>query len=79
MARAIRAVACAIACAGSIMAAGHAAGGSDQGYFVVVVGFLGFLLFGLFLIRTVAGTANFGQVMEYLFSPESTADAADND
>ena len=72
MANAIRSVACAIACAASIVGAGLGAGAGAGGYFVVLLGFIGFVIFGLFTIRSVAGTVNFGRVMEYLFSGELT-------
>ena len=75
MANAIRAIACSIACAGSIIGAGLGAAADDGGYFVVLLGFLGFLIFGLFTIRTVSGTANFARILEYLFS----GDAAENE
>ena len=74
MDNAIRSVACAVACAGSIMGAGLGAIADDRGYFVVLLGFLGFLIFGLLTIRGVAGTANVGGVIEYLFSPKGAAD-----
>ena len=74
MTNGIRSIACAIGCAGSIMGAGLGAGAEDGGYFVVLLGFLGFVIFGMFTIRTVVGTANFGGVMEYVFSLKAAAD-----
>ncbi len=74
MADAIRSIACAVACAGSIMAAGLGAGGGSQGYIVTLLGFVGFVVFGLFLIRALAGTLNVSRVMEYLFRTNSAAD-----
>ena len=75
MANAIRSIACAIACAGSIIGAGLGAAADDGGYFVVLLGFLGFLIFGLFTIRTVSGTAKLAGILQYMFS----ADAAEDD
>jgi len=66
---AVRSVACAIVCAGSIIGAGLGAGG-ENGYFVVLLGFVGFAVFGLLTIRMVTGTANFTKVIEYLFTTE---------
>jgi hypothetical protein len=74
MANAIRSIACAVACAGSIMGAGLGAAAGDGGYFVVVLGFLGFLIFGLFTIRTVSGTVKFAGILEYLFSADAAED-----
>jgi hypothetical protein len=62
---AVRSIACAIVCAGSIIGAGIGAQG-ENGYFVVLLGFIGFAVFGVFTIRTVTGTAKFTNVIEYL-------------
>lgn len=69
---AIRSVACAIVCAGSIIGAGLGVGG-ENGYFVVLLGFIGFVVFGLFTIRMVTGTANFAKVMDYLLIHQAPA------
>jgi len=69
MENAVRTVACAIACAGSIIGAGLAAG-QPSGYFVVVLGFLGFAVFGLFMIHSLVGSVAPSNVMEYLFGTE---------
>jgi hypothetical protein len=76
MANEIRSLACAVACAGSIVGAGLGARSADGSYFVVLPGFLGFITFGLFTIRTVAGTANFARILEYLFSAETDEDGS---
>ena len=73
MVNGIRSIACAVACAGSIIGAGLGAGGT-QGYFVVLLGFIGLFVFGLFLIRTLVGSLSVGRVMEYLFNSESATD-----
>jgi len=65
MASANRSIACAVACAGSIIGAGLGTVGT-QGYFVVLLGSVGFFVFGLFLMRTIVGPLSFGRVMEYL-------------
>ena len=59
----------AILAAGSIIGAGQAAGSGD-GYFVVMLGIVGFLLFGLFNIKQIVGSINPNAVTEYLLSPE---------
>ena len=59
----------AILAAGSIIGAGQAAG-SGGGYFVVMLGIVGFLLFGLFSIKQIIGSINPNAVTEYLLSPE---------
>ena len=52
-----------------MIAAGLAAGGQDQGYFVIVLGLIWSVVFGLLLLRMTAGSASFPQVMQYLFDP----------
>lgn len=74
MDRAIRSIACALAFSASIIAAGLAAGGGDQGYFVVLLGLVGSVVFGLLLIRLIAGTASFNPVLEYLFASRPSTD-----
>ena len=69
MENAVRAVACAIACSGSIVGAGLAAG-QPSGYFVIVLGFIGFIVFGLFTIHQLVGSVNPSNVMEYMFGTE---------
>lgn len=69
MAHAIRSVACAIGFAASMIAAGLAAGGKDQGYFVIVLGLVWSIVFGLLLLRMTAGSASFPHIMQYLFDP----------
>ncbi len=66
---AVRSIACAIICGGSIVGAGLGSAG-ENGYFVVLFGFIGFAVFGVFTIRMVTGTANFTKVIEFLFTTE---------
>jgi len=66
---AVRSIACAIVCAGSIIGAGLGADG-ENGYFVILLGFIGFAVFGVITIRMVTGTANFTKVIEFLFTTE---------
>ena len=58
-----------ILAAESIIGAGQAAGSGD-GYFVLMLGIVGFLLFGLFNIKQIVGSINPNAVTEYLLSPE---------
>ncbi len=77
MASADRSIACAIGFAASIIAAGLAAGGDEQGYFVIVLGLFGYVVFGLLLLKLIVGTAHAGQVLNFMFSSSRRRDDAD--
>ncbi len=59
-----------VACAGSLIGAGLGAGSGDGGYLVVVLGFIGFTVFGLVTLRLLTGSVHPTRVMNYLLEKD---------